>query len=111
MARGLILLPRFKRDYRRARKHPKFDAETLQYVFDALILSEKLPSALREHRLGARSENWTGFRECHLGADLLLIYRIRRHSVVLHRIGTHTQLFGASRRRDRQPESRPRRSK
>ena len=40
MARELIILPRFKRDYRNARKHAEFDVETLEYVFDALITSE-----------------------------------------------------------------------
>jgi hypothetical protein len=28
VARELVILPRFKRDYRKARKHAKFDAET-----------------------------------------------------------------------------------
>lgn len=103
MARELIILARFKRDYRNARKHPDFDVETLEYVFDVLISGEKLPSALREHRLHKRSAKWSGFTECHLGADLLLIYRVRRRAVILHRIGTHKQLFGAPRRRDRNP--------
>jgi len=111
LARELIILPRFKRDYRNARKHAEFDAETLEYVFDALISGERLPSALREHRLGKRHDNWSGFTECQLGADLLLIYRVRRRAVVLHRIGTHAQLFGAPRRRDRQSVRRPRKSK
>jgi mRNA interferase YafQ len=111
LARELIILPRFKRDYRTVRKHAEFDAETLEYVFDVLIASEKLPKALREHRLGSRGESWSGFTECHLGADLLLIYRIRRRAVVLHRIGTHQQLFGARRLRSPQPERRARRSK
>ncbi|MGH7913040.1 MAG: type II toxin-antitoxin system YafQ family toxin [Candidatus Binataceae bacterium] len=111
MARELIILQRFKRDYRNARKHAEFDAETLEYIFDALISGERLPSALREHRLGKRKDNWSGFTECHLGSDLLLIYRVRRRAVVLHRIGTHTQLFGAPRRRDHQPGRRPRRAK
>ena len=92
MARELIILPRFKRDYRIAGGHPEFDIETLEYVFDVMI-SGKLPDALREHRLGKRSVNWAGFTECHLGADLLLIYRVRRESVTLHRIGTHKNLF------------------
>ena len=94
MARELIVLPRFKRDYRIARKHPEFDEETLEYVFDVMISGGKLPDALREHRLDKRSVNWVGFTECHLGADLLLIYRVRRESVTLHRIGTHKSLFG-----------------
>jgi len=39
--------------------------------------------------------------ECHLGADLLLIYRVRREAVIFHRIGTHDQLFARrTRRRD-----------
>jgi hypothetical protein len=28
---------------------------------------------------------------------------VRRRAVILHRIGTHKQLFGAPRRRDRNP--------
>ena len=93
MARELVILPRFKRDYRTARKHLEFEAETLEYVFDTLIAGGKLPEAFREHRLRKRSANWAGFTECHLGADLLVIYRVRRDSVMLHRIGTHKQLF------------------
>ncbi len=93
MARELIILPRFKRDYRTARKHPDFDAETLEYVFDVMISGGRLPDGLREHRLDKRRANWAGFTECHLGADLLLIYRVRRESVIPHRIGTHKQLF------------------
>ena len=103
MARELIVLPRFKRDYRNARHHPDFDVETLEYVFDLLIRGEKLPSALREHRLSKRSAKWGGFTECHLGPDLLLVYRVRRGAVILHRIGTHRQLFSTSRLRSRNP--------
>ena len=54
MARELIILPRFKRDYRAASKHPDFDAETLEYVFDVMISGGKLPDGLREHRLDKR---------------------------------------------------------
>ena len=97
MARELIILPRFKRDYRRARKHLEFDAETLEYIFDVLISGEKLPSALHEHSLDKRGANWAGFTECHLGPDLLLIYRVRRRAIIMHRIGTHRQLFAAAR--------------
>jgi mRNA-degrading endonuclease YafQ of YafQ-DinJ toxin-antitoxin module len=57
LARELIILSRFKRDYRTARKHPEFEAETLEYVFDMLISGRKLPEAFREHRLRKRSAN------------------------------------------------------
>jgi mRNA interferase YafQ len=103
LARELIVLPRFKRDYRNARSHQDFDAETLEYVLDLLISGEKLPPALREHRLSKRSAKWSGFTECHLGPDLLLIYRVRRRAVILHRIGTHRHLFAPTRIRNRKP--------
>jgi mRNA-degrading endonuclease YafQ of YafQ-DinJ toxin-antitoxin module len=56
LARELIILPRFKRDYRTVRKHVEFDVETLEYVFDVLIAGEQLPAALREHRLGTHKQ-------------------------------------------------------
>ena len=99
MARELIILSRFKRDYRSARKHPEFESETLEYVFDVMIAGGMLPEAFREHRLDKRSTNWAGLTECHIGADLLLIYRVRRDAVILHRIGTHTQLFAGETRK------------
>ena len=97
MARELIILPRFKRDYKSACQHADFDIETLEYVFDLLISGDKLPSALREHRLTKSGEKWSGFTECHLGPDLLLVYRVRRRAVILHRMGTHRQLFASGR--------------
>ena len=109
MARELIILPRFKRDYRIARKHPEFDEETLEYVFDVMVSGGKLPNALREHRLDKRSVNWVGLTECHLGADLLLIYRVRRESVTLHRIGTHKSLFAPIKRGAQRTVSKRRR--
>jgi mRNA interferase YafQ len=111
LARELIVLPRFKRDYRTARLHPDFDVETLEYVFDLLISGEKLPSALREHRLSKHRKKWSGFTECHLGADLLLVYRVLRRAVILHRMGTHRQLFASARVRDRKRAPIRRKSK
>ena len=96
MVRELIILPRFKRDYRKARRHVEFDSETLAQVFDLLLDGDPLPSAFNEHRLGKGAANWAGFTECHLGADLLLIYRIRPRLIVMHRIGTHLELLSKS---------------
>lgn len=94
MDRELIVLPRFKRDYRSACRHPEFDKETLEHIFELLITGEPLPAAFKEHRLGKRGTNWAGFYECHLGADLLMIYRRSAQAVALHRIGRHATLFG-----------------
>jgi addiction module RelE/StbE family toxin len=92
LARELVILPRFKRDYRSARKHPEFEAETLEYIFDVMISGAPLPEAFQEHRLDKRGPNWAGLTECHLGADLLLIYRVRREAVIFHHSGDPSPL-------------------
>jgi mRNA interferase YafQ len=41
--------------------------------------------------------NWKGFRECHIGGDFLLIYRLtdsgKHELIVFVRAGTHAELF------------------
>lgn len=51
----------------------------------------KLPPEAKDHALKG---DWTDFRECHLGGDMLLAYTIKDDTVILARIGTHSQLFG-----------------
>ncbi|WP_244621991.1 type II toxin-antitoxin system mRNA interferase toxin, RelE/StbE family [Neomesorhizobium albiziae] len=41
--------------------------------------------------------DWTDHRECHVGGDFLLVYRLYgkgpREMIVFVRAGTHTELF------------------
>ena len=51
----------------------------------------------RDHPLKGR---WSGYRECHVGGDFLLIYRLDEKAgksgmIVFVRAGTHSDLFGA----------------
>jgi mRNA interferase YafQ len=60
-------------------------------LYLALLLEEKaLPAESRDHSLKGE---WHGYREFHLGGDLLLIYLVDNDSLILIRIGTHAQLF------------------
>jgi len=36
---------------------------------------------------------WEGHRECHVGGDFLLIYRVGASQIVFVRAGTHADLF------------------
>ncbi len=53
-----------------------------------------LPPEWKDHEL---SGDWEGFRECHVGGDFLLIYKLDKgskfDSVVFTRAGTHSELF------------------
>ena len=58
----------------------------------ALLKEDKpLPPESKDHALKG---SWADFRECHLGGDMLLAYRVGGDEVVLARIGTHSELFG-----------------
>lgn len=45
----------------------------------------------RDHPL---KDSWSGVRDCHIQADLLLLYELRGNLVILRRPGTHSDLFG-----------------
>lgn len=80
----------FRKDYKACVKRG-YDLRLLEKVVDTLCMPAPLPVAQREHAL---SGNWTGYQECHILADWLLIYRISGEEVYLVRTGTHSDLFG-----------------
>ncbi|MFC2503588.1 MAG: type II toxin-antitoxin system YafQ family toxin [Cardiobacterium sp.] len=56
-----------------------------------LINDHEIPKKYRDHAL---SGEWSGFRECHIKPDLLLIYETGEDSIQLVRLGSHSELFG-----------------
>ena len=85
----------FKRDYKRAKATPRHrkDVDPLVSAVLTLLLSDRvLPSNIRDHAL---SGEWSGYRECHLKPDLLLINRKPDAGTLrLARLGSHSELFG-----------------
>lgn len=51
----------------------------------------KLPPESKDHALKG---DWNDFRECHLGGDMLLVYRELEDTITLARIGSHSKIFG-----------------
>jgi mRNA interferase YafQ len=53
-----------------------------------------LPAEWQDHSLMGE---WSGHRECHIGGDFLLIYKIETSSkderIIFVRSGTHSELF------------------
>lgn len=81
----------FQKDYKRAKKRG-YDLNRLKWVVDLLEHGEPLPPDCCPHKL---SGNYSGFWECHIRPDWLLIYKIQddRLVLVLFRTGTHSNLF------------------
>ena len=68
----LVLTAQFKKDLKRIRKRG-VDLALLDKVLDYLQREESLPMKYRDHAL---TGDYTGFRECHIQPDWLLIYAI-----------------------------------
>ena len=82
----------FKKDYKLAMKRG-LKIALLEDVVTALAMGESLPEKNNDHAL---TGNWTGYRECHIQPDWLLVYYIEDDVLVLTlaRTGTHSDLFG-----------------
>ena len=63
----------------------------LQQAIDTLRIPAQLPLKNKDHNL---SGNYSGYRECHIEPDWLLIYKQTDDELRLDRTGTHTDLFG-----------------
>lgn len=90
--RSITRTTRFKRDFKRLKRgvHGTHIDSTLLQVVELLIADEQLPPSYSDHAMKGPLNDC---RDCHLRADLVLIYRkTGADNLELVRIGTHTQL-------------------
>lgn len=80
---------RFKKDFKTCVKRG-YKMSLLQQAIDILRVPEPLPPQNRDHNL---SGNYSGYRECHIESDWLLIYKQTDDELRLDRTGTHADLF------------------
>ena len=79
----------FRLDVQRMKKRGK-SLNTLQKVIAILAGGQTLPGNFKDHAL---AREWSEYRECHVEADFLLIYKIEDEILILERVGTHSDLF------------------
>lgn len=85
----------FKSDWQRLCESGRYDMHALKAVMTLLINNDApLPAHYRDHELNGE---WCDNRECHVGGDFLLIYRLsgtkKDELIVFVRAGTHAELF------------------
>lgn len=87
----VVVSNQFKKDLKLAKKRG-LKISRLQEVVNMLANQQPLDKKYRDHNL---SGNYTGFRECHIGPDWLLVYCIDNGELelFLFRTGTHSDLF------------------
>ena len=80
---------KFKKDFKLCIKRG-YDMDLLNDAIDTLRIPAPLPEKNKDHAL---SGNWSGFQECHILPDWLLIYRVAGDELYLARTGTHADIF------------------
>lgn len=87
----LKMSTKFRKDYKRIKKRG-YNLALLQNVLDKLCAGETLEAKYKDHSLPG---SYSGFRECHIQPDWLLIYAINESELILvaSRTGTHSDLF------------------
>lgn len=84
------------KDWERLSRSGRYDMSALKAVMLALIANDApLGPERRDHALKGE---WSGYRECRIGGDFLLIYRLddaagKAGTIVFVRAGTHADLF------------------
>ena len=91
MKLSIVMSKRFRQDLKRAKKRG-FDLMQLETVIDKIANRELLELKYHDHNL---SGDLSGFRECHISPDWLLVYRVEDNELelFLFRTGTHSDLF------------------
>ena len=85
----------FHRDWERLTHSGRYDMAQFKAAMLLLIANDALRSPeWREHAL---TGEWASHRECHMGGDFFLIYRIvargKGETIFFERAGTHAELF------------------
>jgi len=63
----------------------------VQKVMAMLFLGQQLPAEYLDHAL---TGDWSGFRECHIGVDFLMVYENTRPDLITFvDLGSHSELF------------------
>ena len=88
--RAVVRGTRFRNELKRLKRRG-FNMAELYAVVDLLAEDGELPLRYRPHKL---TREWDGIWECHIEGDWLLIYEVTDKEVILHRTGTHSELFG-----------------
>ena len=82
---------KFRKQYKLMKKRG-LDMSILKNVVFMLENGEQLPQKYRDHELIG---NYSGYRECHLQSDWLLVYKHEHDKLILnlYRTGTHSDIF------------------
>jgi mRNA interferase YafQ len=85
----IVQTHQFKKDIKRQQKRGK-NLQAIKDVIELLAAGKLLSARHRDHAL---TGDWSGWRDCHVEPDWLMIYKASNEELLLGRTGTHADLF------------------
>ena len=85
----IVATNQFERDWKKYSK-VAWSKEWLE-IMECLQENKPMSKPRDNHKL---SGDWQGFMECKVAPDILIIYKTENGFIRLHRIGSHSELFG-----------------
>ncbi len=81
---------RFNKQYKKIAKSK--DIALVDEVINTLLSGSKLDKKYNDHQLKG---NFSGYRECHIKPDLLLVYKKQKDILILTcvRLGSHSEIL------------------
>ncbi len=91
MIYNVRITTKFKKDIKQIKKQGK-NLNKLYALVEKIAMGEALDKKYKDHLL---SGDYSGFRECHIEPDWLLVYQIDDEEIILllSRTGSHSDLF------------------
>lgn len=89
----IVYTKEYKRSIKKLVKAGKVTLSEVEYVIDIIACKKDLSEKYRDHKL---HDEFSGYKECHVRPDVLLIYMVHKEELILLivNIGSHAQLFG-----------------
>lgn len=80
----------FRSDTKRLYKRNILVQDEIAPIVEKLLNREPLDPQHKDHPLKG---DYVGYRDCHICADLVLVYKIQNNTLYLSRIGRHRDIF------------------
>ena len=88
----IVFSKTFEKAYKRCKASGRYDLSKVKTALEMLAYRITLPEKYRDHALLGM---WSGYRECHLGGDYLLIYKLKGDEIIVAAmLGSHNDCFG-----------------
>lgn len=93
MGKAIEYTSKWKHDYKKVSKLPKFISKKVELVecINNLVAGKALDAKYKDHKLASNS-SLEGYRNFHLAPNICVVYKLTADNLLMCRIGSHQDL-------------------